>query len=69
MLHVVYTIYSLEAPRPGSRSDPHTCHILPFQPILRNRYLPSEPVTSGQNSPTSISEGGIIWRICNIEPA
>ena len=34
----------------------HSCHILPFQPVLRNRRFPSEPVTSAQNSPKSISD-------------
>ena len=42
----------------------HTCHILPFQPIPRNRCFPSKSVKSAQNSPKSISEGGRIWRVC-----
>ena len=41
----------------------HTCHILPFQPILWNRCFPSKSVKSAQNSPKSISEGGRIWRV------
>ena len=43
----------------------HTCHILPFQPILWNRCFPSKPVRSSQNSPKSISEGGRIWQVCS----
>ena len=46
------------------RLQDRSCHILPFQPILWNRYLPSEPViTAKKNSPKSISEGGRIWRV------
>ena len=41
----------------------HSCHILPFQPSLRNRYSPSEPAKTTQSSPQSISEGGNIWRV------
>ena len=40
-----------------------SCHILPFQPILWNRYLPSEPVKTAKNSPPSISEGGRLWQV------
>ena len=40
-----------------------SCHILPFQPILWNRYLPSEPVKTDKNSPPSISEGGRVWQV------
>ena len=35
----------------------HTCHILPFQPILWNTFFPSEPAKTAQDSPKSISEG------------
>ena len=41
----------------------HTCHILPFQPILCNRCFPSKSVKSAKRSPTSISEGGRIWQV------
>ena len=43
--------------------DLHSCHILPFQLILSNRWLPSEPVKTTKNSPESISEGGRIWQV------
>ena len=43
----------------------HTCHILPFQPILWNRYFPPEPAKRAKHSPKSISEGGRIWQVCN----
>ena len=42
----------------------HSCHILPFQPILWNRCFPSELVKTTKISPKSISEGGRIWRVC-----
>ena len=42
----------------------HSCHILPFQPILWNRYLPPEPANTAKHSPKSISEGGRIWQVC-----
>ena len=35
----------------------HSCHILPFQPILRNKYFPSKPANTAKHSPKSISEG------------
>ena len=41
----------------------HSCHILPFQPILWNRYLPSEPGKTTKKGPQSISEGGRIWQV------
>ena len=44
--------------RPG-----HGCHILPFQQILWNEYLPSEPANTAKRSPKSISEGGRIWQV------
>ena len=47
----------------GFSHQEHTCHILPFQPILWNRCFPSKSVKSAQNSPNSISEGGRIWRV------
>ena len=43
----------------------HSCHILPFQPLLRNRYVPSEPANTAKHSPQSISEGGRIWQVRN----
>ena len=42
----------------------HSCHILPFQPILWNKYVPPEPATTAKHSPKSISEGGRIWQVC-----
>ena len=38
-------------PRPNvaSRQQCHSCHILPFQPILRNRYFPPEPANTAPN--------------------
>ena len=50
--------------RPKSRRVYRSFHILPFQPILFNRYLPSEPVKTAKNSPPSISEGGRLWQVC-----
>ena len=44
----------------------HSCHILPFQPILRNIYFPPEPAKTAKHSPKSISEGGRIWQLCTI---
>ena len=38
-------------------------HILPFQPILRNKYFPPEPAKTAKHSPKSISEGGRIWQV------
>ena len=35
----------------------HSCHILPFQPILWNEYFPPEPAKTAKHSPKSISEG------------
>ena len=46
------------------RQPRRSCHILPFQPILWNRDFPSEPSTTAENSPQSISEGGRIWQVC-----
>ena len=43
----------------------HTCHILPFQPILWNRCFPPEPAKTAKYSHKSISEGGRIWQVCN----
>ena len=43
--------------------DMHSCHILPFQPILWNSYFPPEPVKPAKNSPSSISEGGRLWQV------
>ena len=43
----------------------HSCHILPFQPILWNNYFPPEPAKTAKHSPKSISEGGRIWQVCN----
>ena len=45
---------------------PHTCHILPFQPILWNIYFPPEPAKATKNSPQWISEGGIILQVCTL---
>ena len=42
----------------------HSCHVLPFQPILWNRCFPSEPVKTAKHSPQSIPEGGRIWQVC-----
>ena len=42
----------------------HSCHILPFQPILWNKSFPPEPAKTGKHSPKSISEGGRIWQVC-----
>ena len=42
----------------------HSCHILPFQPILWNRYFPSEPAKTYKSNPQPISEGGRIWQVC-----
>ena len=58
---------SLRSPSLGFPGRPpllHTCHFLPFQPILWNRCFPSEPVKSAQNSLKSISEGVWIWQVC-----
>ena len=41
----------------------HICHVLPFQPLLWNRYVPSEPANTAKHSPQSISEGGRIWQV------
>ena len=41
----------------------HSCHILPFQPILWNKYFPPEPANTAKHSPKSISEGGRIWQV------
>ena len=42
----------------------HSCHILPFQPILWNRHFLSKPAERAKNRPQSISEGGRIWQVC-----
>ena len=47
----------------GDLPQGHSCHILPFQPILWNRCFPPEPVKATRNSPQSISEGGRIWQV------
>ena len=39
-----------------------SCHILPFQPLMRNRYFPSEHLKAAPKRPESISEGGRIWQ-------
>ena len=78
-IHIYIYIYiyeneEAEGPRPGgSYSRPlrplrkprrdHSCHILPFQPILRNMYLSSEPVKTAKNSPPSISAAGRLWQV------
>ena len=41
----------------------HSCHILPFQPILWKRYCPPEPANTARRSPKSISEGVRIWQV------
>ena len=41
----------------------HSCHILPFQPILWNKYFPPEPANTAKHSPKSISERGRIWQV------
>ena len=41
----------------------HSCHILPFQPILWNKYFPPEPAKTTKHSPKSILEGGRIWQV------
>ena len=38
----------------SARQGIHSCHILPFQPILWNRYFPPEPATTAKHSPKSI---------------
>ena len=40
----------------------HSCHILPFQPILWNRYFLPEPANTAKHSPKSIW-GGRIWQV------
>ena len=42
----------------------HSCHILPFQAILWNKYFPPELAKTAKHSPKSISEGGRIWQVC-----
>ena len=42
---------------------PHSCHILPFQPILWNKYFPAEPANAAKHSQQLISEGGRIWQV------
>ena len=43
----------------------HSCHILPFQPIMRNTDFPPEPAKTAKHRPKSISEGGRIWQVCS----
>ena len=52
----------------GWRSTLHSCHILPFQPILWNTYFPPEPANTAKHRPKSISEGGRIWQVCAWKP-
>ena len=35
----------------------HSCHILPFRPILRNRYFPPEPAKTAQTAPNLFQRG------------
>ena len=49
---------------PGPRGVLHSCHILPFQPILWNKYFPSELANTAKHSPKFISEGGRLWQVC-----
>ena len=49
---------------PASLDIHHSCHILPFQPILWNKYFLPEPANTAKDSPKSISEGGRIWQVC-----
>ena len=44
------------------RNRIHSCHILPFQPILWNKYFPPEPAKTAKHSPKSMSEEGRIWQ-------
>ena len=62
----IYVRSTTEAPRRGVNSKhwTHSCHILPFQPILWNKYFPPEPANTAKHSPKSISEGGRIWQVC-----
>ena len=46
----------------------HSCHILPFQPILWNRHFPPEPANTAKHSPKAISEGGRIWQVRAVKP-
>ena len=46
----------------------HSCHILPFQSIMWNRYCPSELVNTAKHNPKSISAGGRIWQVCYLRP-
>ena len=39
------------------RVEDHSCHILPLQPILWNKYFPPEPANTAKHSPKSISAG------------
>ena len=41
----------------------HSCHILPFQPILWNKYFPPESAKTAKHSPKSNSEEGRIWQV------
>ena len=52
------------SPPRNQSAAPHSCHILPFQPILRYKYFPPEPANTAKHSPKSISEGGRIWQVC-----
>ena len=53
---------ALGGARPGPPSY-HSCHILPFEPILWDRQFPPEPARTAKHSPKSISEGGRIWQV------
>ena len=56
-----------KAPSPKTKQRNHSCHILPFQPILWNRCFPPEPARTAQSSPESISAGGRIWQVGNTD--
>ena len=58
----VWLVAFAEPVRPPSFR--HSCHILPFQPILWSKDFPPEPANAAKHSPKSISEGGRIWRVC-----
>ena len=40
----------------------HSCHILPFQPIVWSINFPPEPANTAKHSPKSISEGKYMHR-------
>ena len=58
---VVFISFTSEAR--GFYCNRHSCHILPFQPILWNNYFPPEPAKTAKRSPTFISEGGRWWQV------